>query len=174
MIEKAEKQVLTKVTFEQVLEENKEKIYRICRIYAIRPLEPQDLFQEVVFQIWKSLATFKAKSNINTWIYRIALNVCLRAKMKSDKNKNKTVRLESIQFALAEKPIDQDQQEKYKILQQCISSLNEADQSLIILYLEEMPYREIAQITGLTENHIAVKMKRIRKKLFDCIKPKLS
>lgn len=160
-------------TFEQILEDNKDKIYRICRIYAVSPIEPQDLFQEVVYQIWKSFSTFKAKSGISTWIYKIALNVCHRSKMKLKKNNDKTVRLESIQFVPAESTPDISQQEKYQALHDCISSLNEIDQSIVILYLEELPYKEIATITGLTENHVAVKMKRIKKMLFGCITSKL-
>jgi RNA polymerase sigma-70 factor (ECF subfamily) len=161
------------LTFIQILEDNKDKIYRICRIYAVSPIEPQDLFQEVVFQVWKSFSTFKGKSSISTWVYKIALNVCYRSKMKLEKNNSKMVRLESIQFEPAESTPDKSQQEKYKALHDCISSLNESDQSIIILYLEELPYKEIAAITGLTENHIAVKMKRIRKMLFDCITNKI-
>jgi len=159
--------------FEQVLEENKAKIYRICRIYAVAPIEPQDLFQEVVFHLWKSLPTFKGKSNISTWVYKIALNVCHRSKMKLERKNGKTVRLESIQFTPIASPLQEDQQERYQLLRQCISTLDESDQSIIILYLEELPYKEIAVITGLSANHIAVKMKRIRKKLLDCITPKL-
>ena len=64
--------------------------------------------------------------------------------------------------------------ERYKLLRECISGLNPTDTSLLVLHLEEMPYKEIAEVTGLTENHIAVKMKRIRKRLFDCMKPKMS
>ncbi len=151
--------------FIQILEENKNKIYRICRIYAVSPIEPHDLFQEVVFQVWKSYSTFKGNSNIDTWIYKIALNVCYRSKMKFEKSNSKTTRLESIHFAKIEDIPNKDQKEKFKPLHDCISSLNESDQSIIILYLEELPYKEIAIITGLTENHIAVKMKRIRKKI---------
>ncbi len=84
--------------FEQILEDNKHKIYRICKIYSVAPLEPQDLFQEVVFQIWKSLDDFNYKSSIDTWIYKIAINVCLRSKIKFDKSNNKTERFESIHF----------------------------------------------------------------------------
>jgi len=160
-------------TFEQVLEDNKDRIYRICRIYAVSPVEPQDLFQEVVFQVWKSFSTFKGGSAISTWIYRIALNVCYRSKISLEKKNSKTVRLESIQFEPAESTPDKTQEEKYKALHDCIFSLNESDRAIIILYLEELPYKEIAVITGLTENHIAVKMKRIRKMLFDCITNKL-
>lgn len=164
----------SEVNFEQLLEENKNKIFRICRLYATPPLEPQDLFQEVVFQIWKSLDSFKGKSEVNTWVYKITLNVCLRSKMRLDKSNDKTDRFESIHFTAVENEIDISEQEKYRYLKECISTLNESDTYLIVLYLDDLSYKEIASITGLSENHIAVKMKRIRKKLFECIEPKIN
>lgn len=160
-------------TLEQLIENNKEKIFRICKIYAVAPLEPQDLFQEVIFAIWKSLPTFKSNSSVDTWIYRITLNICLRSKQKSDKTYKKTLQLESIQFIPAEVPIENNQQEKYNALTSCISKLNNENKAIIILYLEELKYKKIAEITGLTENHIAVKMKRIKKILLDCITNKI-
>lgn len=165
---------MQQLNFEQVLETNKETIYRICRIYAVSPVEPQDLFQEVVYQIWKSLNSFKGNSNINTWVYRIALNVCMRSKLKLEKKREKTVRFDAIQFKASDDSLNDEDDEKYKLLKACISTLNESDTSIIVLYLEDIPYKQIAEITGLNENHIAVKMKRIRKKLFDCINPKLN
>lgn len=161
------------INFEQILEENKARIYRICRIYAANPLEPQDLFQEVVFQIWKSLDGFKGQSSIDTWVYKITINVCLRSKMKLDKTNDETDRFESIHFTPVDKEIDTLEQEKFKYLKACISTLNETDTSLIVLYLDDLSYKDISSITGLSENHIAVKMKRIRKKLLDCIAPKM-
>jgi len=161
-------------TFEKIVEENKSKIYRICKIYAVSPLEPQDLFQEVIYTIWKSLSTFKGNSKIDTWIYKITLNVCLRSKQKLNKKNFKTVHLESIQFIPVEIPLEKIQLEKYNALASCISSLNDKNKSIIILYLEELKYKEIAEITGMTENHIAVKMKRIKKTLLNCITNKLS
>jgi len=160
--------------FEQILEENKHKIYRICKIYAVTPIEPQDLFQEVVFQIWKSLENFKGKASIETWVYKIAINVCLRSKMKFEKSNNKTDRFESIYFTPVEKEIDTSEQEKFQYLKECIATLNDTDTSLIVLYLDDLSYKNISVITGLSENHIAVKMKRIRKKLFECITPKMN
>ncbi len=162
-----------KKPFEQVLEDNKEKIYRICRVYAVTPVEPQDLFQEVVYQAWKSFPAFKGESGEGTWLYKIALNVCMRAKLKLEKTDNKNVRLESIRFMPVKSAHDELQEERYQFLRECITRLNEGDQSLVILYLEELAYKEIALVTGLSENHVAVKMKRIRKMLFDCITPKL-
>jgi len=160
--------------FDQLLKENKHKIYRICRIYATAPIEPEDLFQEVVFQIWKSLPNFKRKSSIDTWVYRIALNVCLRSKMKLDKSNQKTTRFDAIHFTPVTETVDPIEEEKFKYLKECIATLNESDTSIIVLYLDELSYKGISEITGLSENHIAVKMKRIRKKLFECMTPKIN
>lgn len=161
-------------TFDLLLKENKHKIYRICRIYAATPIEPEDLFQEVIFQIWKSLPKFKGNSSIDTWVYRIALNVCLRSKMKLDKSNQKTARLDAIHFTPTTEIIDPFEEEKFTYLKECIATLNESDTFIIVLYLDELSYKQIAEITGLSENNIAVKMKRIRKKLFECITPKIN
>ena len=160
--------------FEQTLKDNKHKIYRICRIYASDPIEPEDLFQEVVFQVWKSLPNFKGNASVHTWVYRIALNVCLRSKMKLDKSNLKTAKLDAIHFTPVTETVDEFEQEKFQYLKECIATLNESDTSIIVLYLDELSYREIAEVTGLSENNIAVKMKRIRKKLFECITPKMN
>jgi len=159
--------------FEQLITKNKDKLFRICRVYAIQPIEPQDLFQEVLFQIWKSLDSFKGNSNIDTWIYRIAINVCLRSKLKLEKHNTKTIRFDTVQWGIANEAIDETDLEKYQLLRACIVKLNESDTSIVVLYLEDMSYKIIAEITGLTENHIAVKMKRIRKKLLECMKSKI-
>ncbi len=159
--------------FEQILIDNKDKIYRICRVYATPPLEPQDLFQEVIFQIWKSLPSFAAKSSIDTWVYRIALNVCLRSKMNLEKVNEKTSTLEAINIKSIPLENNSLSEERFQFLKECIAELNPSDTSIIVLYLDELNYRQISEITGLSENHIAVKMKRIRKQLSDCISPKM-
>jgi RNA polymerase sigma factor (sigma-70 family) len=159
--------------FEDILEKNKLKIFRICKIYAVNPIEPQDLFQEVILQIWMSISKYQGKSTIDTWVYKIALNVCMRSKMKLNRSNEQTGRFESIHFLAAENQIDDYNDLKFKYLQECIKTLNSIDTSLMVLYLDDLPYKKIAIITGLTENHIAVKMKRIRKTLMECIQPKL-
>jgi len=163
----------TQLSFEQILEENKERIYRICRIYAVSPIEPEDLFQEVTIHIWKALPSFNNKANINSWVYRIALNVCLRLKSRLGKSDGKNLQLSAIKFEIAEPAVEDDQELKYTALKSCIQSLNQMDQSMVVLSLEGLPYKEIADITGLSENHVAVKMKRTRTKLLNCITHKL-
>lgn len=160
-------------SFEQIIEANKSKIYRICRVYAANPIGPEDLFQEVVYQIWKSYASFKGKSGVDTWIYKIALNVCMRSKGQLDKKNNQTIRLEAIQFSPVVNPVSAMEEDRYEALKSCISTLKKMDRSIVILSLEGLPYKEIGVVTGLSENHIAVKMKRIRKQLLNCITSKL-
>lgn len=160
-------------TFEQVLEENKARIYRICRAYAVTPIEPQDLFQEVTFQVWTAFSSFENKASIDTWVYRIALNVCMRHQSRLKKVNEKMVCLDSIEFRVSEDTTDHYQEEKHKALSECILELNGLDRSIVILSLEGLSYKKISNITGLTENHIAVKMKRMKKSLLKCITSKL-
>ena len=160
-------------TFEEVLEANRASIFRICRIYAVKPLEPEDLFQEVVYHTWKSFDSYNGDAEVSTWIYRIAINVCIRYKLKLDKHNHKTKRFSAITILDAVATNDDQHEERFEALRSCIQALKESDRSIIILHLEGLAYREISEVTGMTENHIAVKMKRMRKTLFDCITPKL-
>ena len=97
----------------------------------------------------------------------------MRYKNKLENHSGKMMRLESIQFEPPASIPDIIQEERYKALYSCIHALNEVDQSIVILSLDELSYKEIGKITGLTENHIAVKMKRVRKALLSCITTKL-
>lgn len=159
--------------FIAAIEQSKKSIFRICNTYAEPPIEAQDLFQEVVFQVWKSYSSFQNKSNIRTWIYKIALNVCYSSKRTFERKQVKTTRLDSIQFVPGNNDPGDITAARFNALQECIATLKDVDRSMMILFLEDLPYKEIANILGLTENHVAVKMKRIRKLLFDCITPKL-
>ncbi|WP_225986363.1 RNA polymerase sigma factor [Rufibacter sp. LB8] len=160
--------------FLDLLETDKHRIFRICRSFAPDPEAAQDLFQETVLQLWKSLPTFRGEAHIRTWVYRVTLNVCLQGRHQYKRQQRQTVHLDSIQFGnVPEVTPDPDQEARLQALHTCIQKLNETDRSLVLLYLEDLPYKEIATVTGLSENHVAVKMKRIREKLFTCLQPAL-
>lgn len=159
-------------SFEKVIEDNKATIYRICKVYAISPIEPEDLFQEIILHIWKAFSNFRGEAKISTWVYRVALNVCMRYRRNLDKSNGKMISLDAIKFEVPADIPDVHVQEKINALYECIRSLNEIDQSIAVLILDELPYKQIADITGLTENHIAVKMKRMKKMLLSCINSK--
>ncbi len=157
-------------TFINALEEHQHKLLRICLVYAKDEDDTKDLFQEVLVNIWKSMPAFKGNSAIGTWMYRITLNVCLRLKTKEIKKQKKLLRLDSRAINIYKADASEDcQREQLLQLRNCIKKLNEADKAVITLYLEELPYKEISQVTGLTENNIAVKIKRIKKKLLICL-----
>jgi RNA polymerase sigma-70 factor (ECF subfamily) len=155
------------------IEANKDRIFRICRSYSSDNEDAKDLFQEVLMNIWKSLPSFKSQSNINTWIFRIAINVCLKAKQFSRKKQSHFVKLESIKYENIEDTIEPDDNEKQFIrLSECIKDLEGTERSIILLHMEGLLYRDIGQIFGLSENHIAVKIKRVKNKLENCLKSK--
>lgn len=162
-------------TFLNALEEHRHKLLRICSVYAKDEEDTKDLFQEVLVNIWKSMPSFKGNSNIGTWMYRITLNVCLRLKTKEIRKQKKLLRMDSRAIKIHKTEVVDggqiEQREQLMQLRKCIKQLNEADKAIITLYLEELPYKEISEVTGLTENNIAVKIKRIKKKLLNCLRP---
>lgn len=163
-------------TFLNALEEHQHKLLRICSVYAKDEDDTKDLFQEVLVNIWKSMPSFKSNSNIGTWMYRITLNVCLRLKTKEIRKQKKLLRMDSRAINIYKTEVveegQKEQQEQLKKLRNCIKQLNEADKAVITLYLEELPYKDISSVTGLSENNIAVKIKRIKAKLLNCLNQK--
>ncbi|TGV02220.1 RNA polymerase sigma factor [Flavivirga rizhaonensis] len=156
--------------FLKALEENQQRLFRICLIYSKDREDAKDLFQEVLVRVWQSTATFKGKSSFGTWMFRIALNVCLQFKTKRTKNESRLIKLDSItiaNFRSVEKV--EEPNEKLKHLRKCIKNLKKSDKVIIALYLEELAYKEISSILGITENNVAVKIKRIKSKLLNCI-----
>jgi RNA polymerase sigma factor (sigma-70 family) len=153
---------------------NKDKLYRICSAYSEDDEDAHDLFQEVLISIWRAMPTFSQKSSLATWMFRITLNICLRLRASQIKRKNLIINidsphLENIGHATEEYEVN----DQLKSLRKCIKQLHDADKSIITLYLEELPYKEISEITGLAENTIAVKVKRIKKKLLKCMNGEL-
>ena len=157
-------------TFLEALEQNQQKLLRICSVYAKDAEDTKDLLQEVLIHIWQSMPNFKSNSLLSTWMFRITLNVCLRFRSKKSKKQKRFLHMDSI--AMANLPSEREYNEQPTQLVQlrnCIKVLNEADKAVITLYLEELPYKEISGILGLTENSVAVKVKRIKKKMLNCI-----
>lgn len=161
-------------TFLAALEKNQEKLFRICTVYARTSEDTKDLFQEVLVHIWKSIPTFESKSSIGTWMFRITINVCLRFKSKHTKRIDRFINLDSVAISHINEESNGDEQNEQLIkLRHCIKQLNDSDKAVIALYLEELPYKEISNITGITENTVAVKIKRIKKKLLNCLNTEL-
>ncbi len=158
--------------FIKILEVNQQRIQKICGMYTSTSEDCKDLVQEVILNIWKAYPSFEGKSTINTWIYRITLNVCLKKRFYRQKEQT-TVSLEALRFQPTS-TTDDTNSNQFIALKACISQLDFSDRAIIILFLEELAYKEIAEIIGISENYVAVKIKRIKTKLAVCLKHKLS
>ena len=149
-----------KKQFVNLIEQNKALIYKVCYMYANETETPDDLFQEVVINLWKGYPDFRGESKIQTWMYRISLNTCITFLRKSGK-RPKTQALTDEQLEYAESGDMSSNKELYSL----INKLNAFEKAIILLYLEDRSYDEIGQIVGITKSNVGVRIKRIKEKL---------
>lgn len=122
-----------------------------------------DLFQEIVLQLWRSFPTFRGEAKITTWMYRIALNTAISGLRKLGR-KIKTEELGEYHFNISDTNHDHSEEELQK-LQWAIRQLSEIERAMIMMALDEIPYEEIAEAIGITQNNVRVRMNRIREKI---------
>ncbi|MBS1606224.1 MAG: sigma-70 family RNA polymerase sigma factor [Bacteroidetes bacterium] len=152
--------------FLQLIRDNKGILYKICHSYCRNRDDHEDLMQEMIYQLWRSGEKFDARYKLSTWMYRIALNVAISYYRKQTRTGSRV----ELGFQVMEledpgsRPAEELEQ-KIDLLQQFIAGLGELDKALMILYLEERPYREIADILGITETNVATKLSRIKGRL---------
>lgn len=145
--------------FAQIVKENKSTIYTVCYMFSKDTDEVNDLFQEVLVNLWKGMSSFKGRSDIRTWIYRIALNTCISMDRKK---KIATIPL-SMDANLFQ---DQDEDTKQvKLLHNRINKLQPFDKAIVLLWLENISYDEIGEIVGISTKNVASRLFRIKEKL---------
>jgi len=148
--------------FVNLINEHQGLIHKVCIMYENDPEVRNDLFQEIVLQLWKSFPTFRGEAKITTWMYRIALNTAISG-FRKDTRKIKTEDLKEAHFNISE--IGDETEENVQRLQWAIKQLSEIDRAMIMMALEEIPYEEIAETIGISQNNVRVRMNRIREKL---------
>lgn len=151
--------------FIKLIQENKRIIFKICNSYCPKREERDDLAQEIVYQLWKSIDDFNPDLKFTTWMYRIALNVAISFYRK-DKKTGYIIPFEENLMELkddAEASLETDK--NFSLMHQFIGELKEIDRSIVILYLDDKSYKEIAEITGLTETNVSTKINRIKETL---------
>lgn len=140
-------------------------IHKICRVYRDQPEDREDLFQEITFQLWKAYPQFRGDAKISTWLYRIALNTAIVSFRK------KKPMLDFVQELPDHQEINLPPDEtNWEVLLKAIKTLNEGDRAIITLYLEDLSYQQIAEIIGISENNVGVKLNRIKEKIKKLIK----
>lgn len=150
-------------TFTSLINEHQGLIHKVCFMYENDPEVRNDLFQEIVLQLWKSFSSFRGESKITTWMYRIALNTAISGLRKRSRQV-KTEDLSDQHLNISESG-NLDLEEKFQKLQWAIRQLTEVERAMIMMALEEISYEEIAETIGITQNNVRVRMNRIREKL---------
>lgn len=150
--------------FISVITKNQGIIHKVCGIYCDTQEDREDMFQEIVTQLWKSYPTFRNESKVTTWMYRVALNTAITF-FKKDKRRPDRGDIDQTKFQIAEAEYDFEVEEQIKMLHKAIAKLTGVEKSIILLYLENKKYEEIAEIVGITQNYVRVKMNRIKLKL---------
>lgn len=155
---------LSQNDFLNLVEENQGIMHKICSLYTSTPEDHQDMYQEIVIQLWRSFSSFRGESKFSTWMYRIALNTAISDLRRQGRR---------VKVVFPEKPPEQlmadtsyaEKEEQWKQLSVAIQQLGEIEKAIVVLYLEDRSYEEMEEILGINTNNLRVKMNRIKEKL---------
>ena len=148
--------------FLDMITAQKRIIYKVCYVYANDEDDLNDLFQETVLNLWKGFPRYRGDSKLTTWVYRIAMNTCITF-LRHTKNRPQTI---PITANVARKLADEENKAgQFQELYTLINQLGKLERALILLWLEERSYQEMADILGISKNNVAVKLNRVKEKL---------
>jgi len=146
--------------FIRIVELNQGVIRSLCKAYYVSPEDQKDVFQDIIFQLWKSFETFRGESKISTWIYRVSLNTIL-AKVRNERRKVATESISRSDLTFSKAVADDDTE----LLNMVLLSLKDLDKAIVILYLEEYKNKEISQILNLTPANVSTRLSRVKTEL---------
>ena len=155
---------MTQPEFVQLINEHTGLIQKVCRLYAATAQDRQDLFQEIVIQLWRAIPKFRQESKLTTWMYRVALNTAISSYRKQQRSIDTT----DIDFVMADLADDNkaaEKEEKLKLLYGAIARLPEIEKAIVLLYLDDKSYEEMEEILGINQNNLRVRMNRVKEKL---------
>jgi RNA polymerase sigma-70 factor (ECF subfamily) len=144
-------------------------IHKVCNIYFTNPADRQDVFQEILYQLWKSYKSFSGNSKFSTWMYRVAFNTAIGF-VKSINKETPNEEINDYHLRTITNEDSKETNEKISLLYKAIHTLSEMDRAITLLYLGDNSYEEMAAITGFTKTNISVRLTRIRKELKEKLK----
>ncbi|MBD0374722.1 MAG: sigma-70 family RNA polymerase sigma factor [Flavisolibacter sp.] len=153
--------------FEKYIKEHEGLIYKVCRVYAYTEADRQDLFQDIVVQLWKAYPKFKGQSKFSTWLYRVAINTAITG-LRKQKDFIDTCEPAALPQPTEEK--SSGEEEQWERLYAAIERLNEVEKAIVMLYMEDKSYEEMEDILGISGGNLRVKMNRIKDKLRELTK----
>ena len=151
---------LNEAEFARIIRENKGTIYTVCYMFSKDKEEVDDLFQEALIKLWQGLASFKGDSDLKTWIYKVTLNSCISIDRKKKSRKTQPL-MEGIDL-FDKNDADNKQTD---MLHARIQRLQPFDRAIVLLWLENMSYQEIAQVVGIDVKNVSVRLYRIKEQL---------
>ena len=154
---------VTNLEFIKVIEAHKRIIFKICNAYCKAPADREDLAQEIIYQLFRSWEKYDPAFKHSTWVYRVALNVAISF-FRTNKRSGHTVLLGDTFIEIADNNND-ELEENLRTLRILIQELKELDRALMILYLDDKSYKEIAAILGISESNVGTKVSRIKETL---------
>ncbi len=149
--------------FAKLIKDNQGLIIKVSRLYTNTLEDEQDLFQEIVLQLWRSYDSFKGQSKISTWMYRVALNTAITIFRKKTKSPQTDELMDYHHSDFVED--DGEKQQQILVLYKVIKMLPNVERAIVTMYLDDLPYRDIAENLGITEVNARVKMNRLKKTL---------
>lgn len=155
-----------KDTFLRLLDQHGGIIHKVAAAYSRGLADRRDLAQEITLQLWKAYPRYSPDRPFSTWMYRIALNVAISFLRRNTHPVRQTVSLDESEIEVADEnaePTEND--ERLPLLRQIIASLEPLNRALLLLYLDEHSYREIASILGITETNVATKLNRLKQRV---------
>ena len=157
--------------FKRWLQQHTGLVFKVARTFAPSDADRDDLVQEILLQLWRSLPRFEGKAKESTWIYRVALNTALA--WHRSENKRRTAQSPLTAIEEVPEPDDlaaREREELVATLYAAIRRLPKVDPALVLLYLDDLSYREMAEVLGLSETDVGVKLNRARKTLAELMK----
>lgn len=154
--------------FLELVTENRDRILRVCRVYAWNSADQDDLYQEILFQIWRGLPALKENHFANTWLYRVAINTAISFVRKRTSFVDRVVYFEHADLARAiesRQPMQDDTSDRIADLYTAIYKLDPVEKALVTLFLEDLSYEQMAEATGISANNVGVMLHRAKKKL---------
>ena len=139
-------------------------LYKVCRMYGSTASDGQDLFQDIIIQLWRAYPSFRGESRLSTWLYRIALNTAI-SDLRRQNRRIMPVALDPIPIQVSEVQYSTEDDDRLALLYAAIGRLTEVEKALTMLYLEDKSYLEMEEILGISQNTLRVKMNRIKDKL---------
>ena len=150
--------------FVEKITESQGIIHKVCNVYCKDQEHRKDLFQEILIQLWKSYPSFRGDAKFSTWMYRVSLNVAMQYIRKNSKRPAEVTLSPEIRN-LSDTNGEDHFEEELKLLYKAIGQLNDVEKAIVMLYLDDKSNDEIAEIIGISQNYVRVRMNRSKEKL---------